>query len=338
MSGPLAVLLVLFSSAPRGGSLEQGPDVGPEVQAECDDANLLQVSLRTSQRERSKAVPTVTANMMQAWQQALTLPSGPTAYDVPAFHGKLPIELMHTPKCAGSSFLNVLMHLPGACANLTSDPMRVGKIMRDMKVPVEWQCNLLVVDLTWPRMQHSGLEFYPPGGFNANAGRYMTIMRQPEQRLLSHYYYDKHYWGYNKTLEQYLPLRTGCYVRMLTGDLNWSTCDDSDVPLSRAEVDEAIRRLRTGFSFVGILEEWNLSICLFNKIFSQPCRNFQFRNTRPTFGHNATEYNVSVLNGYKDPIDNELYNAGLEIFRENLNSYSVSAATCEPCWRSAGVL
>jgi len=116
---------------------------------------------------------------------------------------------------------------------------------------------------------------------------------------------------------------------------------DLDVPPTRAEVEEAKVRLQTGFSFIGLTEEWNLSICLFNTMFNQKCQSLQFFNSRPTSespSRSMSVYDVAELNGWTDPYDNELWDIAVKMFEEALKKYNVSESSCEPCWSDAGVL
>merc|ERR1719254_213341 len=123
---------------------------------------------------------------------------------------------------------------------------------------------------------------------------------------------------------------------MLTRDVYG--CDQSRPPPTQVEEDEAMKRLQTGFSFVGLTEQWDLSICLFNKMFNQECQSIQFDNTRPTSTKNSTDYDTVVLNNWRDLSDGKLYDAATKMFEENLEKYGASEISCEPCWRQAGIL
>merc|ERR1712048_1406133 len=95
--------------------------------------------------------------------------------------------------------------------------------------------------------------------------------------------------------------------------------------------------LQTGFSFIGIFEYWNLSICLFNTMFNQRCRFMQFSNNHPTQGNTSSVYDTAILKGWRDPYDNELYNLAVKIFEASLNTYKVSNSSCQACWHEAGL-
>lgn len=251
----------------------------------------------------------------------------------PSFEGKLPIEWVHVPK-TGSSFLNTLLRIEGACPNL---PNGLGQALERLTIPPSW-CNASVLDTDFSRTQHGGIDFRP--GFNAGKGRFMMFMRQPEQRLLSQIYFKtdvvpdpEKYMPFEPAVEQ----ESGCVTKMLVGALPCCTCAEGPTP-TRAQVDEAKIRLQTSFSFIGMTEQWDLSMCLFNAMFNQRCRYEQFANIRPSAGQQSTTYDIASLSGYQDPYDGELYQIGTEIFNSNLRKYNVSESSCELCRREAGVL
>merc|ERR1719215_813036 len=176
--------------------------------------------------------------------------------------------------------------------------------MSVMEKTIRSQCRPEALDLE--RMWHWGIEQFPKGGFKTGKGRFMVFLRQPEQRLLSWNTYRK---VENRTQLTWLQM-SGTAVKMLTRN---TKSNEDYVEPSYDEVSEAKRRLRSGFAFVGITDQWALSICLFNAMFNQPCKPAQFDNARPTPNTSAI-HNVSELNGHRDPYDNELYDVALDIF------------------------
>merc|ERR1712194_737975 len=111
-------------------------------------------------------------------------------------------------------------------------------------------------------------------------------MGQPEQRLISMYYYfgalgfygvdneTSRAWVYDTespSLREYAEWNGGCTVRQLTMDVlePYAT-----VPLPTSEdVSVAINVLQEGFAFVGITEQWDLSVCLFRAMFGGQCHS-----------------------------------------------------------------
>uniref|UniRef100_A0A7R9ZZP0 Uncharacterized protein n=1 Tax=Pyrodinium bahamense TaxID=73915 RepID=A0A7R9ZZP0_9DINO len=295
----------------------------------------------------------------------------------PPFHDFLPIEWVHIPK-TGTSFLDTLTHLPGACPCCPAN-------LRDYGVFEPGCCNAKVFDTRFfVDAVHPGIEDLP-GGFEAGKGRFMTFMRQPEQRFLSmvHYVVDGNdtetITKPDMTLDDKKVFFAGWATKMLVRggkrlplsshdstflerhiDLTkparfkrvpyeplvgtaWESFNQDyggwlfPLSVSQDEVEEAKMRLRTGFSFIGMTEKWELSICLFNVMLNQTCCADQFLNFRPTYGNHQTTYDTAVLNGWRDPYDNELFNVATEVFEANLKRYNVSEVSCQRCWREAGV-
>lgn len=263
----------------------------------------------------------------------------------PSMQDVLPIEWVHVPK-TGASFVNTLTHIPGVCPGLpwscyadapantlanSYDPV----IQLFSAYDLGKKCNTSVWDVNVRLADHWGLESLP-GGFDAGKGRFMTFMRQPEQRCLSHLLWERKQHNIDQdTLHNndfiHKVLCGGIMTKILTRSKYFM---DPILP-TNAEVSEAKRRLQTGFSFIGITDHWNLSMCLFNKMFNQSCRAHQFKNAHPTAGTGISTYNITDLNGWRDVYDGELYEVALKIFDANLKKYNVSESSCQPCWREA---
>mmetsp|Transcript_11300 Transcript_11300/g.12608 ORF Transcript_11300/g.12608 Transcript_11300/m.12608 type:complete len:149 (-) Transcript_11300:38-484(-) len=93
-----------------------------------------------------------------------------------SFTGLLPIEWIHIPK-TGTSFLNTLKEVPGACPCCPAD---MGKRYDLFRLGC---CNASVFDTEFfEDSVHPAIEDLP-GGFEAGKGRFMTFMRQPERSL-----------------------------------------------------------------------------------------------------------------------------------------------------------
>merc|ERR1711870_43256 len=76
-------------------------------------------------------------------------------------------------------------------------------------------------------------------------------------------------------------------------------------PVSKEEIQLAINRVQE-MTFVGITEEWNLSICLFHSIYGSTCSGHDFINTR----RNPHEHHVD--SDFRDEIDRPLYKAATQ--------------------------
>merc|ERR1719401_892886 len=116
------------------------------------------------------------------------------------------------------------------------------------------------------------------------------MMRQPEQRIISGFTYGLLGWpqsyGATRTASvlDYAEVTQGCTVRMLTHTSKVDGyCGDISPPLTQDDVELAKSRLQK-FAFVGLTEEWDLSICLFRAMFGGLCYGADFDNIRPGRG------------------------------------------------------
>jgi hypothetical protein len=175
----------------------------------------------------------------------------------------------------------------------------------------------------------------------------VVMFRQPEQRLLSTFFYKQKYtsnccwsdWGWNKAEQAEVltkmnkhvgPTSTvgkfvGCQCRMILG----RGCMSSSLPkLTSGDVERAVSRM-LNFKFVGILEEWTLSMCLFNMIMTGERFIFktQLLNNRPTKGGSVSSYTVPPEFPH-DPFDGILYGRALTRFRHDISQRNISLSTC----------
>ncbi|CAJ1451940.1 unnamed protein product [Effrenium voratum] len=252
----------------------------------------------------------------------------------------LPMYWVHVPK-TGTSFANVLIHQPGFCQvdkDFLLDEEHMGEcILADFIDKLCWDdCDPQHLQCSEHVHECLGTKFFEV------EGRMVGMFRQPEQRLLSMYYDEQHnFFNYsfcgersqpNPPLSVYKEMAAGMATLMLTVD-----CDLVEhqfykfPPCTRSMAEEAVRRV-SGFAFVGITEEWDLSVCLFHAMFGGSCHASEFENVRP--GSKATEngYDTSVLEGFRDEFDGMVYQEALRIFRRNLLQHNVSLASCQPCF------
>merc|ERR1719343_1103894 len=113
-------------------------------------------------------------------------------------------------------------------------------------------------------------------------------------------------------------------------------CGDLE-PATPAEVVLAKQRLREGFVFVGLTDEWDLSVCLLHAVFGGECLSSDFYNSRPGTNHSDDGYDTSVLMGYTDAPDGALYAEATVLFSEQLQRYGLSLDACQPCFQQASL-
>ena len=92
-------------------------------------------------------------------------------------------------------------------------------------------------------------------------------------------------------------------------------------------VSVAIERVEEGFSFVGLQEEWPLSICLFHLMLGGECYPFEAEETRSN-QHSTSSVNMTELK-MADPYDEALFAVVKARFNRDLIRYNATLERCE---------
>merc|ERR1719346_762493 len=87
-------------------------------------------------------------------------------------------------------------------------------------------------------------------------------------------------------------------------------CRPDVVPDTRTALDRL-----DGFKFVGLTEQWDLSICLFHAMFGGECLQNEFRNMRPS--DNRTREAATPFENFTDPYDGLVYSKVEQMFWAN---------------------
>jgi len=257
-----------------------------------------------------------------------------------------PLAWAHIPK-AGDSFANVLLgfsELWGACS--APDALLESNGRQECDIIFSEATKQCPGTMTSPFPDPSVGLFcgHPMLGatYAQTQGHLVAMFRQPEQRILSSYYDVKEdglvAGGWvspvpPSSASDYAVAAQGCVTKMLTraetaGGL--TGVDPCAPPAVSAEEAVLARdRVLQDFAFVGILEEWDLSICLFHVKFGGSCLESDFANLHA--GPNASKassYDTSVLEGFVDESDGAVYNAAKFVFRSDLTRYGLSSAAC----------
>jgi len=253
------------------------------------------------------------------------------------------VIFMHVPKSGGTSFLRGVVLSNQLCSFQTKEEIAdfINDFDRDHNHNVveflefkhrfsgvlERSCKGLNAKHFTPAI-HGGIGNY----YKHDKGHLLTMLRQPEQRIISGYHHGQHdFTGKEVSLPEYAEHVGGCAVRMLTrsgfpcGSKEGTMPSDEDVALAQ-------QRLKEGFAFVGLVEKWDLSVCLLHTMFGGECLAEEFENLRPGQDRNSSLYDVAPLEGYVDKYDGALYQTASEIFESNLKTYDVSEATCAKCY------
>jgi hypothetical protein len=109
---------------------------------------------------------------------------------------------------------------------------------------------------------------------------------------------------------------------------NVAESDHAEVP----NVTLAIERL-DGFAFVGLTEEFDLSVCLFHHMFGGECIDVEFFNMRKGRYESEVETqqfetDLAQLEALGDPWDTPLYEAASQRFWKDVREHNVNRITC----------
>ena len=83
-------------------------------------------------------------------------------------------------------------------------------------------------------------------------------------------------------------------------------------------------------AFVGLLEEWEKTICLFHASFGGPLFAAELMNVRPTAGNGgrASQYNESELGDVLDAADQAVYAAAKRRFERDVRDHHADISQC----------
>ena len=118
----------------------------------------------------------------------------------------------------------------------------------------------------------------------------------------------------------------GCHVPV------GSECDHAACPPFTPNLQLARARLDDGFTFVGIVEEWAMSVCLFSAKFRVRCIPQLFANSRPTrptrHGRSSRDEDEALLAVFEDPHDEQVYSWARARFEHDLLAFNLTRARC----------
>merc|ERR1719356_1744583 len=100
-------------------------------------------------------------------------------------------------------------------------------------------------------------------------------------------------------------------------------CGDMSAP--EPSTDLAIKRL-DGFKFVGLVEHWALSMCLFHTKLGGTCTELDFANMRP--GRRPMEETPNPYSQMLDQDDERVYEAVSEKFWADVKKFGVNRRSC----------
>eukprot|EP00051_Salpingoeca_urceolata_P007043 m.93415 g.93415 ORF g.93415 m.93415 type:complete len:402 (-) comp15092_c0_seq1:172-1377(-) len=289
---------------------------------------------------------------------------------------------VHFPKC-GSSFATV-MHQYGCQADPNSNstnstpltqlqlrqfiqstwnsnekcpcgvPSRWDQTVRQL---IDWRHNQCRTDADISTSHFQNHLTFWKKNFDTFERRLVGMFRDPRRRLLSAYNDQKHSFGLPSSyrpqliaannLEEYInvPGIKSCMTKMILGEY----CARVE-PISPSMLVEAVRRVTSSFAFVGLVEEWDASVCLFHAMNGgepgvveyQNSRSYSYRyeaaglpmaaKNRPRAGNAtfAAADDWKKLSEKTDPDDWQVYQAVRKRFYHELSSYGLASLLSHP--------
>jgi len=95
----------------------------------------------------------------------------------------------------------------------------------------------------------------------------------------------------------------------------------------------ALERL-DGFAFVGLLDYYDLSLCLFHAMFGGECRAVEFMNTRKSWYHKNYSVDLEEMK-WTDPYDEQIWDKVSRTFWANVHFHKLTAKKCQHICPSA---
>ena len=206
------------------------------------------------------------------------------------------VTWLHVPK-AGTSFGTTVIHfgctLPDSVKPHCNSTVYKSACVSQLNAvfeeyPFAQHCNRSVLD-------ERRIDGHQPPQWPKDSGSVVAMLREPTQRLVSSWrfwsalrLYNSRHSNSNSTREQtsldaYAArfYAKGCAATMIAGG-HCGVHTTLSEAAAEALKHEAARRLRDDFAFVGLVEHWNLSICLFHAMHGGRVIPAEFENSRPT--------------------------------------------------------
>lgn len=238
-----------------------------------------------------------------------------------------PVAWFHVPR-TGSSFAYTLLTVEGLCDWHSKPPSGDWPAARMITA----DCPGLFVSIGCePESSFDFCAEFGIGGLSYDVvkGNLVGFFRDPKIRLASDWAYScSQRGGICAGLAEFASEHEGCATQMLSRDGDMEHCASTTLP-TQEELEVAKDRVMTGFSFVGLTDQWDLSICLFNAMFNVPCQSSEFSSYS---NHSTGSHDLSELDDFVDRFDTELFEVAQEKFQSNLLEYGVSDETCTVCY------
>jgi len=163
-------------------------------------------------------------------------------------------------------------------------------------------------------------------------GRFVGFFREPKQRSLSSFYSFERtrLETYGISLEEtWARLIEGTAVKLLAGQQfpieAGATVEEGTVVVPNLKL--ALSRL-DGFMIAGLVEHYELSVCLFHAITGSKWGAHDTENMRKRRARTSEKWDETGLNGYVDPYDTPLYSEVKRRFWLKIDEHGLTKQKC----------
>jgi len=250
-------------------------------------------------------------------------------------HSTNRVAWVHIPKC-GSSFGTTVAHFANSSLPATAVYGSTDRnLTHDEELKFDFSGSFIG---EWPEEQYfqGGLLWGGHEGkfgghhrvtqedFQQWRGRFVALFREPAARMQSAFLYIQElgWWG-SQEVGKFCESYKGEQTRMIAGQADgWEAKSASDPPNTAL----ALERLK-GFMFVGLTEEYDLSVCLFHAMFGGQSLRAEFNNLRPT--SSDTHQEANPFEGCDDEADRLLHSEVNKTFWSRVEEYTVTRESCQ---------
>jgi len=254
--------------------------------------------------------------------------------------GSRRVAWMHFPKCGSSLAVTLARYLNSKLpedASLEDEMLQqyvndVQEVAFARVYPMPWgQDAIWEKDGNWGNHMEAKEETYAKF-----KGSFMGLFREPTRRVWSAYNFFEQGRANKSRIAPpaaYARRSAGGMVKMLAGQDYGLHCLDFKRPCDmRIQPDEelAINRLREGFAFVGMTDDYAFSVCLFKALFGGDCAAAEFGNSRPSkYSEEPDDYREAMgVDEKYDPADSRLFQAAQKRYCEDIASIGLTHGRC----------